>query len=158
MTRTVELRRARPEESVILLQWANDPETRRQSFRTDPIALEEHRRWFAEKIREPHVLFLIGMDQDTAVGTLRFEPDGDAALVNITIDPFRRGRGYGSDLLRAGVRFAVEQDYARRFRALVKATNVHSMKCFFNAGFSKVGEQFVAGIPVVVLSHGPATD
>jgi UDP-2,4-diacetamido-2,4,6-trideoxy-beta-L-altropyranose hydrolase len=158
MIPAIEFRPVRPDDSDMLYHWANNPETRKQSFSTGPIPIDRHHQWFAEKTRSPIILFLIGMDGDVPVGTIRFELDGDAALVNFTVDPAQRGRGYGTGILFHGIRYAMTKRYARRFTGLVKTSNLLSMKCFIKSGFNKIEDRLIDGVPVTLFSFYETVD
>ena len=46
----------------LLFTWANDAETRRQSFSSDPITWDEHVAWFARTQADadsPHWIFMV---------------------------------------------------------------------------------------------------
>ena len=48
----LQVRHARLSDEGLLLAWANDQETRQNSFLPDPIPAEDHRRWFRSRLRD----------------------------------------------------------------------------------------------------------
>ncbi|MDD4249869.1 MAG: UDP-2,4-diacetamido-2,4,6-trideoxy-beta-L-altropyranose hydrolase, partial [Methanosarcina sp.] len=49
---SLRVRHARPSDEALLLAWANDPETRQNSFSSDPIPAEKHHCWFRNRLRD----------------------------------------------------------------------------------------------------------
>lgn len=84
----------------LLLAWRNDPDTVTWSRSPDPVSRPEHVRWLAGALADPDRRLLIG-EADGPVGTVRFDRDGDAWEVSITVAPASRGRGLSSAILAA---------------------------------------------------------
>lgn len=105
----------------LLHRWANDPDTRRWSFTTDPIPWDVHRAWLEGVLREG--VLLIGEDESGPVGSVRFNADGE---VSITVAPARRGRGLARPMLDS----ALQYSNARRVVAFVRPDNEASMRLF----------------------------
>lgn len=56
---SMSLRPAVADDSRRLFDWANDPVVRSVSFRSEPIAWEDHSRWFAGKLTDPQAALFI---------------------------------------------------------------------------------------------------
>jgi RimJ/RimL family protein N-acetyltransferase len=89
------LRKADYSDMELLFQWANDPETRANSFNSEPILFDDHKHWFSEKINSPNVVFFIYRYEGRDIGQVRLDISDDTAIINYSIDPFFRGKGYG---------------------------------------------------------------
>jgi RimJ/RimL family protein N-acetyltransferase len=157
------LRRARIEDRRILWEWANDPAVRASSFSSDPISWETHVAWFAEKCafdepaesarRSDQNKSLIWIAEDatgTAIGQIRFDfrPDGSCE-VDVSIAPSMRGLGLASTVIRLGVQELRKEQSGGRVHALIKSTNVASLKAFEQAGFRRTGTDQIRGYATV---------
>lgn len=94
----VSVRRAVAEDLMIVLEWANDPETRRQSYRPDPISLENHSVWFNRKLNDPTCHLYIFEYKKVPVGMVRFDVGKDA-IISYSLSREFRGRGWGMYML-----------------------------------------------------------
>src|SRR2546426_2171748 len=97
-------REARMADADVLWRWANDPETRQNSFTTSTIPYEQHVAWLAERLGSDATRIWIFSDGDVPVGQVRFDISGDVAEIGITVAPEQRARGYGRAMLDAAVR------------------------------------------------------
>ena len=80
------LRRATTQDIKLLFKWANDSETRKNSFNTNPISWEEHQAWFARKIADDKSEIYIFMDFFVPVGMVRLDfEDEHTAVISYSI-------------------------------------------------------------------------
>jgi len=137
----------------VLWRWANDPETRRNSFNTSPILYEEHVAWLSQRLGSDATPIWIFSDGDVPVGQVRFDVAGAVAEIGITVAPERRGRGYGRAMLDAAVRcLRAERRDGVRPRASVLAHNQASLRLFKACGFEVVStNRRESGQQVIVL-------
>src|SRR5690606_24291630 len=98
------LKKADASHADVTLAWARNPEIRRFSFNQREISEEEHRDWFAAKLKDPNCLYLIGSIGDEAFGSVRFDIKDGSALISYLIDPHFQGLALGRSLLAAGMR------------------------------------------------------
>ena len=56
-----------------ILACRNDPETRRQSFHTDEISLEEHTAWFTRSLAMIDRKIIIAENEGTPIGVVRLD-------------------------------------------------------------------------------------
>lgn len=130
------LRQADLGDSDLMLAWRNHAEVRRQAFDPRPIDVADHERWLAAALLDPARRLLIAEEDGVAVGVLRYDLDGEAALVTIYLAPERAGRGLGTRLLLAGdVWLRRECPGTTRLTAEIRASNAASLGAFRNAGF-----------------------
>ncbi len=80
--------------------WANDPQTRANSFNKSPIPWESHCRWFDRQTSAPDVRFWMLEDLAAPVGHIRYQAaaDGELATIGFTVGVQYRGKGYGTRL------------------------------------------------------------
>src|SRR2546428_12807146 len=98
-------REARMADADVLWRWANDPETRQNSFNTSPILYEEHVAWLSQRLGSDATPIWIFSDGDVPVGQVRFDISGDVAEIGITGSTEQRARGYVRALPAATVRW-----------------------------------------------------
>jgi len=89
-------------DGALLLRWANDPQVRANSFSPEPIAPDEHQRWFRAGLADVNRLLLIASDaQGCPLGQIRFDrqpqPAVEApreAMIDLSLDRCARGQGW----------------------------------------------------------------
>lgn len=139
-------------DAQLYFDWANDPDTRRQSFNSNPISLETHTAWFARKLTDPNVLLLVFENEaGEAVGQVRFERTPVADLpdeisIGVSVDAKQRGRGLASQLIEQGCAVCREQWGAVAIHAYIKPDNQASARAFERAGFTLSGESGKFGV------------
>lgn len=136
----------------LLWEWANDPLARSVSFSTEPIAWEQHVKWFRSQLENPDSLLYLALDaQDVPVGLVRFQIEGARAMVSINLANQFRGKGYGKIILTMGCTKLFETTAAVMADAYVKPDNQTSLKLFTSVGFKSIGTETVRGQQAVHL-------
>lgn len=144
----------------LLHRWVNDADVRRVSFQQGAISLEEHRRWFHQKLGDIGCVMLIATtDYGRPVGQIRFDCWGGDAEIDVSVARDMRGQGYGAAIIRQGV------DLLRRRRAIdtciarVKKGNEASIRAFQMAGFcvDEAMSTDVDGVVSLVMSFARST-
>jgi RimJ/RimL family protein N-acetyltransferase len=124
-------------DEALLLEWANDPTTRRNSFAPARIAEEEHRRWFWGRLHDVGNcrMFIVETEGGTPLGQVRFDKERDTWRVSFSIgEPFR-GRGLGRRILEIAL-LQLRSTEAKPFViGRVAAANLPSHKIFQGLGF-----------------------
>jgi RimJ/RimL family protein N-acetyltransferase len=130
------IRTASATDAELLWRWANDAETRRWSFHSDPVSWETHVAWLDAKLADPAArVFIVGV-RDVPKAVVRFElADDDVAVVSLIVDPDERGRGWGPRALRMACRSAAHELAVLRIDAYIKPANTASVVAFERAGF-----------------------
>jgi UDP-2,4-diacetamido-2,4,6-trideoxy-beta-L-altropyranose hydrolase len=136
----VSVRSATDSDAELLWRWANDPETREASFRSDPIPFRDHVRWLSQRLADPSVLLVVAENSAGALGQVRFESRGSDTEVSISIAPDHRGVVGGLVLASAIRRFRRRSPRDRLF-AKVKFDNERSRQLFEGAGFQPRSER-----------------
>ena len=122
--------RAKEDDEKNFFQWANDEETRKNSFHTDLISFEEHKQWFEEKIHSKSCEIYIAYEDETPVGQVRLEYEGDIAHISYSVDKNQRGKGYGKQLIMFAEQILLENGRVNTIMAKVKFDNILSQKVF----------------------------
>lgn len=132
------LRKATEGDLMLVFEWANDPEVRRNSFQTAPIALEDHKKWYDLKMKSDNSLFYIMMCNHIPAGQIRLELEGKRALVNYSIAKSFRGKGLARKMLSlAENELKRSYPYIEKLVAEVKEDNVASQRAFVREGYNK---------------------
>lgn len=133
---TLTLRKATIDDMELFFFWVNDPLTRKNSFRQEPITWNEHVSWFENKLNSCQTnMWVLQTPQGLPVGQIRFDREGEKADIDYSLDPMVRGRGWGNTLLELGlVEFkSVHRDIALQGR--VKSDNLPSRRVFQRLNF-----------------------
>lgn len=120
------LRPATFDDSHLLWLWANDPETRANSFNPRLIEWDEHCEWLLT--HDPFV----GEVDGKPVGTVRI----DGNVISVTVDPLHRGHGYGMRMIRQATATSTGEVHA-----YVKAKNEASIRSFAASGYRVIGTE-----------------
>ena len=134
----IRLRLAEPDDSEQVWHWANDPETRANSFSPEPIPWEDHQRWFARQLSDPDRLLLMADIDHHQLGQIRFDLADGRAVVSFSLMPSARGFGWGAPLLIAGTRLLWSTRPGTVIDGHVKPGNAGSTTSFDRAGFTRL--------------------
>ena len=108
------------------------------SITTDEVSWADHCQWFAGVHADPKRHLLVGMMEQSAVGTVRLDQDSREAEINITVAPEARGRGTGLALLLAAAQYARGLD-VNQLNAVIRPSNAASQVIFERAGYLACG-------------------
>ncbi len=153
LAKRVHLRPAGWVDEELLLRWANDQDTRKNSFCSEFIGPKEHQEWLSAKFADPDCrLWLVSLAGGGQAGMVRFDLGAESAEISVNLAPDLRGQGMGSIVISAACAklFRGEQGM-ESIIALVKAENHASLAAFIKAGFVAEGENEHLGIPTVLL-------
>lgn len=135
------LRRADNNDINITYNWANDKETRNNSFSSKPIDMETHIRWFSNKLSDNNCYMFILTDGSNNIGIIRLDYDLHSSFViSYSIDSNYRRLGLGTRIIELA-------EYEARnicktnsdiiyIIGRVKTSNIGSRKCFENNKYS----------------------
>lgn len=121
----------------LYFRWANEPLVRTQSFNSEPIALEEHKKWFYKALEdETCFMYLFQNEFNEKVGQVRIQKQsGTHALISISIDANYRGMGYAKEMILMATKSFIKENADTTINAYIKEDNVSSRLSFENAGF-----------------------
>lgn len=131
--------------------WQCEPGARRFARNTHVPGLEEHARWFANRIsRVPGDPFYILMSEGTAAGFVRLDPAPAQGTWEVSILITRAARGRGLGRVALGLLRLAHPE--RKIVATVHPGNAASQRLFESAGYQRIAsDQFVsAGWPQIV--------
>jgi UDP-2,4-diacetamido-2,4,6-trideoxy-beta-L-altropyranose hydrolase len=157
LDRELKLRVARESDCRLLFEWATDPVARSASFHPAAISWEEHTRWFAERLQDPHSVIYIGQGAaGEPVGLVRFQIKDEIAVLSVNVAAEFRGEGWGRVLLalstRTMLRTLVRASSIRRIDAFVKPENQASVRLFETSGFRQAGKERVADQDALIFT------
>ena len=136
----LQVRHARLSDEALLLTWANDPETRRNSFSSDPISAEDHRRWFYSRLRdlEGCRLYVVETEDGIPIGQVRFERRDTAWEISYSLASQFRKRGLARPLLKAALLKMRSEYPGALVLGRVKPENLPSRKIFESLDFDTI--------------------
>lgn len=132
---SVRLRRARDDDAERLLEWRNDADAVRFSVSGRPVTGEDHARWFATRRDDPDVQLWIAEEGGIPVGQVRVDVADGVGVVSVAVASAHRGRGIGSEVLRAMVSEISAAETVHMLRAFVHPDNTQSIRAFEKVGF-----------------------
>jgi UDP-2,4-diacetamido-2,4,6-trideoxy-beta-L-altropyranose hydrolase len=142
----LKLRRAEESDCELFWKWANDPQARAASFRSDTISWEEHAKWFRTKLADPQaVLYTVTDRNNLPLGEVRYQIQGERAVISISLDANFRGRGWGQKILAVAMEKVFQEFDINFIDAYVKPSNESSMKVFESAGFLRFPSTVIEG-------------
>ncbi|MBO5031610.1 MAG: GNAT family N-acetyltransferase [Lachnospiraceae bacterium] len=136
---SLRLRRACQADMDLLFQWANDAVVRSNAFHTEQIPYENHVKWFQKMMADASVCQYLLCDGTLPVGQIRLNIEGNEAVIDYSIAAEKRGKGYGSELLRL-IAEQIRKDKISdviKLVGLVKYENKASARAFEKSGYDK---------------------
>ena len=126
-------RAANIEDERLLLEWANEPQTRANSFNTSLIDKEGHHSWFISRLASPDkcLIYVVENFGGKPLGQVRFEINRNGQWeIDYSLDSLLRGKGLGKVLLEAALNEFRIKHPDEVVTGKVKKTNVSSSKVF----------------------------
>jgi RimJ/RimL family protein N-acetyltransferase len=153
-SKTYTIRKADDNDLQLFFDWANDSLTRKMSFSSDPIKLEDHTQWYHNQLKkEKTYLLILDVETETGsapVGNIKFDSDG---VIGISLDAAYRGKGLGALLINKGLEYiATTKQYPSIF-AFIKESNTSSRTIFEQAGFAFTKMTEVRGVPCLEYQY-----
>ncbi|MDM8542139.1 UDP-2,4-diacetamido-2,4,6-trideoxy-beta-L-altropyranose hydrolase [Desulfococcaceae bacterium HSG9] len=142
-TGELQLRPVQSSGCELLWQWANDTDTRRPAFYTEPISCETHEKWLEKKIRDTNRLQFIAVDnKGVPIGQTCFDIISNVAEVDYYIDKNYRGLNLGVLIIKKGIQYVcTEIETPLTFLARVKKENYSSNQIFINLNFGDINDK-----------------
>lgn len=132
------LRRATLEDCDNVYHWRNAPETRKFSNNNDIIPYNNHVGWYKKAIQDENKFLLIALENEKAVGFLRYDFLAETIMTSIYLVPGHNGRGLGISILKAGEEYLkTENKTSVPIVAEILNDNKASEKLFIKMGFQK---------------------
>ncbi len=133
----LKFRKAITEDVILFYNWANDETVRQQSFHSNPIDLDNHIKWFNNKIADNNCeIYVFENEQKNKVGQIRLQKEEENIyIIGISIAKEYRGKGYAVELLKLSSNFFLSNNIDQTIYAYIKSNNIASIKSFLKAGF-----------------------
>jgi RimJ/RimL family protein N-acetyltransferase len=130
-------RKATLADSKLYFDWANDSSVRAQSYYTNTIDFESHKKWFESKVQDDSYLLLLFQNEEKLnVGQIRIQKENEKeALIGISIAAEHRGKGLAKVMLFLASDFFLENNKGYLINAYIKEQNRSSKQAFEKAGF-----------------------
>lgn len=121
----------------LYFEWANDPEVRGQSYNSNPIDLESHKKWFDSILKNDKCsMYVFQNEKNENVGQVRIQKfSNKEALIGISIVSCQRGKGYAKEMLLLSTNAFLEGNKGFLINAYIKESNLSSKFSFEKGGF-----------------------
>ncbi|MGA7876614.1 MAG: GNAT family N-acetyltransferase [Desulfoferrobacter sp.] len=129
MNESITLRPATIQDADLLLEWRNDPETRKASHNTAEVQRDEHVSWLSRTLNNPNRRLLVAEEDGAPVGTARadFSEGVWGAILDGT--PKRERARVAKQMVAL-----LAHQISEPIRAEVKAGNIASARIAEHAG------------------------
>ncbi|MCF0061292.1 UDP-2,4-diacetamido-2,4,6-trideoxy-beta-L-altropyranose hydrolase [Dyadobacter chenwenxiniae] len=134
-----DLRGLTSDDAELTFQWASDERVRRYSLNKSTIQFADHVAWLSRKLTDPNCIFYIAVFYGKPVGSIRFDLNGEDAVISYLLDPDYHGRGLGTVMLKKGILSICKAagHITTRLSGIVMPDNISSCKTFERFGFKK---------------------
>jgi len=129
MKETIKLRPVTIEDADILLEWRNDPETRKASHNTAEVQRSNHVSWLSKTLGNPDRRLYVAEENGSPVGTVRADFADGVWELSWTVSPRARGRGVAKRMV--GI---LANGISEPIRAEVKTGNISSARIAEHTG------------------------
>ncbi|HBM16709.1 MAG TPA: UDP-2,4-diacetamido-2,4,6-trideoxy-beta-L-altropyranose hydrolase [Lentisphaeria bacterium] len=134
---SLSLRLATESDMLNLFELANDPAVRSNSFNSNEIELNEHKKWFNRILESSESLLFIVEDNGIFAGQVRFDNRNNEIIISIGIHHSFRAKKYGAEILKkALVNLKKHWGSVNYVNAYIRPENIPSQKIFERAGFN----------------------
>jgi UDP-2,4-diacetamido-2,4,6-trideoxy-beta-L-altropyranose hydrolase len=140
----VALRLANERDQELLLEWANDYNTRRNAFSGTRTISEGYKSWFRARLNDPACrMFILETAHRIPVGQVRFDKESEAWAISYSVAPAFRGRGLGAKILERALSALSSEGHRELILGRIKPTNIASRRIFEKLGFVLAAEDTV---------------
>jgi len=148
VSRDLNLRSAALADEKLLLEWFNEIQARQNAFNAEQITAHSHAKWLQAKLANTNScqLYIAQAKNAMPLGMIRFDrdvsaggaPDHELWWLSYSVDVSFRGLGVARGLVKQGLE-RLAQGIGEPFivKALVKKTNITSLKIFQSLSFAE---------------------
>ena len=129
MSETITLRSATIQDADFLLEWRNDPATRKASHNTAEVQRDEHVSWLTRTLKNANRRLFVAEENGVPVGTVRADFSEGVWELSWTVAPDARGRGAAKRMVAL-----LAHQISEPIRAELKARNIASARIAEHAG------------------------
>jgi len=141
----ISFRKAIAKDVTTVFNWSNDELVRKNSYNSNPIEFEDHKKWFSKKIINKNTLFLIALINNNPAGIVRFDIKKEHSVVGILISKSYRGQKLAREFL-----IESSKTYFKKHKvpilAYIKKENKASVKVFENSGYTYFKDEMIKEI------------
>jgi len=132
----IHLRSATDRDENLLFKWRNINELVALSYYQNKVTLDEHKKWFRNKINSPSCeLFIIQLNNQD-IGLIRIDIRQEDGEVTIYLIPGNEGMGFGYKSLSQALKSI--KTNCKAFIAKVQINNIPSQKLFTKLDFKEI--------------------
>lgn len=137
INRSILFRKANESDNLLYFEWANDASVRDNSYKSEPISIENHKNWFANKLKDANCFMTVFENHiGNPIGQVRIQRlDSESALIGISNDAAHRGKGYASKMIQMASEVFLNDNPQSCISAYIKLENPASQKAFEKAGY-----------------------
>ena len=139
---SLQLRLAELADAEMLFSWANDPFVRAMAFSKAPIAWNTHLAWFEQKRQDESTDIWICEQFGHAVGQCRLNAvTPQIGEIHLNLNPACRGLGLAAAMIAKACQASMARHHWQEIHAVVKLTNLASLRAFIRAGFQPTRQE-----------------
>jgi UDP-2,4-diacetamido-2,4,6-trideoxy-beta-L-altropyranose hydrolase len=140
LSASLDIRDVTQADLMLLLEWANDKEVRKNSFNPNQITIEAHTSWFNAVLEDEQTLLYIITANGKPAAHIRFNIHSGTAVISYLVSAEFRGQGLGHLILLKGInKLKHQRPELNLVQGLVQQENIASVRAFVKAGF-RLGE------------------
>jgi methionyl-tRNA formyltransferase len=119
-----------------VFKLANDPDVRKNSFNQEKIKLEDHKKWFDNKIKKNKDFLFIFKIFKEFIGHVLLTKFNDGYIISIYIIKYHRNKGLGMVMLNKAIE-EIKKQITGEFSLLayINKKNINSIKLFKKLDF-----------------------
>lgn len=136
----LEFRKVNENDVQLIYDWNNDPITRANSHNQARIEFADHEKWFAARIKDEQLDFLIFSYNGTPCGTVRILREETENVIGIAIAPEFRGKKLAALILSQAGEYFYGRHGRKEITAYIKKQNSASIRSFQKVGYEIVNE------------------
>jgi RimJ/RimL family protein N-acetyltransferase len=140
------LRALERDDLAVVVNWLNDPETRRTLASWRPLSMTDENRWFdhVSGSQNDYVFVIEALDGDKprtagSCGVHEIDWKNRTGIVGIVLSPQERGKGLGTDAMYTLVKYLHGEMGLNHVELEVFPTNAAGVKSYESIGFVKEG-------------------
>jgi len=141
---SITIRKANIDDLNLVFDWSNDKEVRKNAYNSKSIDIEDHKLWFAEKIKDLKTLFLIASVNNQPAGLIRYDIKKTYSIVTLSVSSPFRGKGLAAEFLINSAQIYFNQ-CGLPVLAYIKTYNKASIKSFRKASYSYLKTDTIQG-------------
>ncbi|WP_449599054.1 UDP-2,4-diacetamido-2,4,6-trideoxy-beta-L-altropyranose hydrolase [Paenibacillus sp. Marseille-Q9583] len=134
----IELRNIGQDDVLWMWECRNEIVSRNNSFHTAEISFSEHIEWVKQSEFMLTRKLMVACIGEQKIAVVRFDRDGNDAMISLNVAKEHRGKGYALKILRELEVKALEWDRnIHNLHATIKMRNIISIKTFTKAGYKQ---------------------